>query len=103
MPVKDTSRVAYRELTPQLNRLETQVLKTIYRNSRSCDREIHTRTGLEISSAVARRNKLSSLGYIRLDGTKKSTTGKTVQAWTITQKGIDYLTLQRQRRLNQYD
>lgn len=103
MPVQDTSRKAYREIIPRLGPLETKVLKAVYRNPQSCDRELKGITGLEINSVTARRNKLVALGFLREDGTKLSSTGKTVLSWTITQKGIDYLIMHKQKRINQYD
>jgi predicted HTH transcriptional regulator len=93
MPVQDTSRKAYCEIIPRLGPLETKVLKAVGKNPQSCDREIKSITGLEINSVTARRNKLVELGYLRANGTKLSSTGRTVLSWTITQKGIDYLIL----------
>lgn len=80
--IPDTQLEAYRQIKPHRSTYQAAVLDYIKKSGGATDEEIHLALGFKLSSVVARRNELVSLGYVVDSGERRlSASNRRVIVW----------------------
>lgn len=84
--MQKTSLTAFDSIQKSLGRRQQEVLDMINIYGPQTDEELKHHLGWEINRITGRRNDLYKDGIIQPKGTKKSSTGRTVIIWGLSDK-----------------